>query len=185
MIAVDEFRAKLRSAVLVQLFDYWQTIRGGRLMPPWSAIKPEEIAPVLPRIWVWRLDERGEPRIRLVGESILEVTSRNIRDSTPDDLYPPAEAADIRSRILKVTGMPTCSFTDGEVFDRATRVGSGERLALPYLDDRGALGVIGASHVRMATDADGKPIRFNPKALYRLEGAEYFMRLAPEEGGGA
>jgi len=177
MMAEGEFRAKLRSAVLIQLFDYWQTIRGSRQMPKWSDIKPEEIGPVLPQIWAWRLDEYGEPRIRLVGEKILEVISRNIRGSTPNDLYPPPEAMNIRKRIEKVTSVPTCSFTEGEVFHLAAMIGTGERLALPYSDGNGRMGVIGASHVTLASDAVGKPFRFNPKALYRLVGNECFMRL--------
>lgn len=178
MIPADAFRAQLRAAPLIKLFDYWQLVRGCRLMPSWSDIRPEEMPSVLPQIWAWRLDDGGEPRIRLVGERILEVISRNVRQKTPEELYPAAQAAAIRARILKVAKTPTCSFTIGKVFDGKVEVGLGERLTLPYADADGRLGVIGASNLAAALDAGtGLPISFKPMALYYLEGDEYFMRL--------
>jgi hypothetical protein len=178
MIPADAFRAQLRAAPLIKLFDYWQTLRGDRAMPSWSDIRPEEIPTVLPQIWAWRLRGNDEPRIRLVGERILAFTSRNVREKSPEDLYPPAEAASIRARIVKVAKTPTCSFTLGQVFFDKASVGFGERLALPYSDSDGGLGVIGASNLVAALDPEtGKPISFKPKTLYYLEGDEYFMAL--------
>jgi hypothetical protein len=178
MIPAASFRAQLRAAPLIQLFDYWQCIRGRRLMPSWSDIRPEEIASVLPQIWAWRLDDGDEPRIRLVGERILEVIRRNVRQKSAEDLYPAPQAAAIRARILKVAKTPTCSFTIGKVFDGKIEVGLGERLTLPYADTGGRLGVIGASNLAATLDAvTGLPISFRPTALYYLEGDEVFMEL--------
>lgn len=177
MIPADAFRAQLRAAPLIKLFDYWQRIRGRRLMPSWSDIRPEEMPSVLPQIWAWRLDG-DEPRIRLVGERILEVISRNVRQKSPEELYPAPQAAAIRARILKVARTPTCSFTIGKVLDGKVEVGLGERLTLPYADADGRLGVIGASNLAAALDArTGLPISFKPMTLYYLEGDEYFMKL--------
>ena len=55
---------------------------------------------------------------------------------------------------------------------------AGERLALPYADGQGGRGAIGASRATMGWDArTGKQIPFKPKALYRLDGTEYLMRI--------
>jgi hypothetical protein len=178
MLPADQFRNKLQAPALTALFDYWQRVRGDRPMPHWSDIKPEEIAKVLPHIWAWRIDEDGSPRLRLVGEQIVEILSRNIRGSMPEDLYPAEEAAAIRARILKVATAPVGNFTIGGLFDGTVNVGLGERLALPYADGQGGRGAIGASRATMGRDLrTGKQIPFKPKALYRLDGTEYLMRI--------
>ncbi|HEV2678626.1 MAG TPA: PAS domain-containing protein [Aliidongia sp.] len=183
MIEAGEFRATLRTPELIQLFDYWQTIRGGRLMPRWSDIRPEEIAPVLPRVWAWRVTVDGDLQLRLVGEKILEVLRRNVRGQAPEDLYPADEAADIRHRLLKVAQLPTCSVTSGDIFDAGEKVGTGERLALPYADVHGGLGIIGASKAKLNPDpATGIEMPFKPKALYTLVGTEYYMKIDGEAG---
>jgi hypothetical protein len=184
MLSADEFRSKFQSPVLTQLFDYWQGLRGSRPMPAWSEIRPEEIAPVLPHIWAWRIDAEGAPRVRLAGEQIVGILKRNVRGHTPEDLYPPDEAAAIRARIHMVTTEPVGSVSIGSLYridvdvDIDVDVGIGERLALPYADGHGGRGVIGASRATMGLDPEtGKIIPFNPRALYRLEGTEYLMRI--------
>lgn len=178
MIDAGAFRAVLCTPELIQLFDYWQTLRGDRPMPNWSDIRPEQIAPVLPRIWAWRLGDGDALRLRLVGEKILEVMKRNVKGKTPEDLYPAAEAASIRARLLKVARLPTCSCTIGDIFDGAEKVGTGERLALPYAEPGGGRGIIGASKATLFVDpATGIEAPFNPKALYTLVGTEYYMTI--------
>jgi hypothetical protein len=174
-----EFRAALNAPELLTLFDYWQDIRGPRPMPLWSDIRAEEIAPALPRVWAWRLTADGDLRLRLIGEKVLEVMRRNVRGKTPEDLYPPAEAAEIRARLLMVAQRPTCSYTAGDIFDEAgERAGTGERLALPYADGTGGLGIIGASKAKPAPDPlTGIEAAFNPKGLYTLAGPEYLMKI--------
>lgn len=178
MMDIDAFRAALCAPELIQLFDYWQALRGDRPMPRWSDIRPEQIAPVLPRIWAWRLVEGDALHLRLVGEKILEVMQRNVRGKAPEDLYPAAEAATIRARLLKVARLPACSYTIGDIFDGAEKVGTGERLALPYSDAGDARGIIGASKAKLFPDsATGIEAPFNPKALYTLVGTEYYMTI--------
>jgi hypothetical protein len=179
MIDPGEFRARLQAPEAVRLFDYWQALRGERPMPLWSDIRPEEIAPVLPRVWAWRLSGDGDLRLRLIGEKVLEVMQRNVRGKTPEDLYPSDEAASIRARLLMVAQRPTCSYTVGEIFDETgAHAGTGERLALPYADTNGGLGIIGASKARPAPDpVTGIEAPFNPKGLYSLVGPEYLMTI--------
>ena len=179
MIDAVAFREKLGSPVLLKLLDYWQTVRGGRLMPTWSDIKPEEIAIVLPHIWAWRITDQDVAQLRLVGESIYQAMSRDLRGKTPEDLYPAEAGAEIRARLLKVARLPTCSHTVGDVFHGPTRIATGERLALPYSDGRGGLGVIGVSKLEPIQDPEtGRPMQINPKAFFTLVGEEAFLRLA-------
>ncbi|GGF08993.1 hypothetical protein GCM10011611_13080 [Aliidongia dinghuensis] len=178
MIDASTFRAALATPELIRLFDYWQALRGTRPMPLWSDIRPEEIAPVLPRIWAWRLGADDDLRLRLVGEQVLAILRRNVRGKTPEDLYAPAEAAAIRARLIKVARVPTCSHTAGDIFHGAHRVGTGERLALPYAEARGGFGIIGASKATLDPDPEsGLERPFDPQALYTLVGPEYFLRI--------
>lgn len=181
MIEAGEFRDRFQAPALLKLFDYWQSVRGARPMPNWSDIKPEEMAVVLPHIWVWRVTGADEVRLRLVGESIYQAMSRDLRGKTPEDLYPAAVGGEIRARLLKVARLPAGNATVGDVFHDTEKIGTGARLALPYADGRGGLGVIGASIlVPLSDPATGQPRLVNPKAFFTLVGTESWLRLAPD-----
>ena len=165
--------------MLLKLLDYWQSLREGRLMPNWSDIKPEEIAPVLPHIWAWRINSQDEPKLRLVGEAIYQAMSRDLRGKAPEDLYPPPAAAEIRARLMKIARLPTGSYTAGDVFHGPTHIATGERLALPYADAQGGLGVIGVSKFVPIQDPEtGRPMQVPSQAFFTLVGEETFLRLA-------
>lgn len=178
MIDAVAFRGKVGSPVLLKLLDYWQSVREGRLMPNWSDIKPEEIAPVLPHIWAWRITDQDEPQLRLVGEAIYQAMSRDLRGKVPEDLYPAPAATEIRTRLVKIARVPTGSHTSGDVFHGPVHIATGERLALPYADGRGGLGVIGVSKMAPIQDPEtGRPVQINPRAFFTLVGEETFLRL--------
>jgi hypothetical protein len=180
MIEAGEFRDQFQAPALLKLFDYWQSVRGRRPMPNWSDIKPEDMAIVLPHVWVWRISATGEVRLRLVGESIYQAMSRDLRGKTPEDLHPSPTGGDIRARLLRVARTPAGNATVGDVFDDDEKIGTAERLSLPYCDGGGGLGVIGASILRPVTDpATGWPRMINPKGFFNLLGEETWLRLAP------
>jgi hypothetical protein len=180
MIEAGEFRKQLGSPVLLKLFDYWQGVRGDRLMPKWSDIKPEEIAIVLPHIWAWRITGDDDIRLRLMGETVYQALSRDVRGKTPEDLYPMPASAEIRTRLLQVGRLPTCSFTSGDLLHGSEKIGTGRRLALPYSDGERGIGIIGASTIVPQEDPKtGLPRPINPKAFFVLVGEESFMRLGP------
>lgn len=180
MIEAGEFRDQLQAPALLKLLDYWQSVRGQRPMPNWSDIKPEEMAIVLPHVWAWRVTEAAEVQLRLVGESIYQALSRNLRGKTPEDLYPAPAGSEIRARLLKVARTPAGNATVGDVFHDSEKIGTGERLSLPYADGRGGLGVIGASILKPMLDpATGLPRLINPKAFFVLLGEETWLRLVP------
>lgn len=181
MIDAGEFRATLRAPPLLKLFDYWQSVRGPRSMPLWSDLKPEEMAIVLPHIWAWRVGDGDIVRLRLVGESIYQALSRDLRGKTPEDLHPPPAGAEIRDRLLRVAREPACNVTVGGIFHDAGQIGNGERLALPYADRDGGLGVIGASvMVPLKDPRTGLPRLVNPKAFFVLVGDETWLPLASD-----
>ena len=171
---VAEFRALILDRRLQVMFDYWQAIRLDRVMPDWADIRAEEIAPALPFAWAWRVDENGDLRLRLAGESIVEVLEFNIRGKTPFDLYSPEAARQIETRFRNVIDRPACSFSIGPVQHDGKSIGLGQRLVLPYSDRKtGKGGVLGASTLeRHDRGSDGG------STLYELTGEEFFLALA-------
>jgi len=180
MTDADDFRAKLQAPPLLKLFDYWQSLRVGRTMPLWSDIKPENMAIALPHVWAWRVSEADGVRLRLVGESIYQAMSRDLRGKTPEELHPYPTGAQIRDRLLKVARLPAANATVGDIFHDAEQIGTGARVSLPYADGNGGLGVIGASVlVPLPDPATGQPRLVNPKAFFVLRGEETWLPLGP------
>jgi PAS domain len=172
---VTEFRSLILDERLRVLFDYWQRIRSGRQMPDWAEIRPEEFAAALPHTWVWQLDALGDLRLRIIGESVMQIMELNLKGKGPFDLYAPEQAEPIVERLTRVMNEPSCSFALGEVYSGGQLIGVGQRLGLPYFDRRvGRLGVIGASILdkRIKTSSD------LGTAIYNLTGNERYLSLA-------
>ena len=181
MTDADEFRATLQLPPLLKLYDYWQSLRLGRTMPLWSDIKPENMAIVLPHVWAWRVGAGDVVRLRLVGESIYQAMSRDLRGKTPEELHPNPTGVQIRDRLLKVARLPAANSTVGDIFHDTEQIGTGARVSLPYADRDGGLGVIGASVlVPLMDPATGQPRLVNPKAFFVLRGEETWLPLSPD-----
>jgi len=171
---VADFRALILDHRLLALFDFWQQMRGHRAMPDWSDLKPEFFAAALPHIWVWQTDSAGEVRLRIIGESVMQMMELNLKGKTPYDLYGPDQAALLAERLKRVMYDPAANFAIGEVQSGNQLVGLGQRIGLPYLDRRtGRLGVIGGSVMdkRLKSDPHGS------MAIYSLASAENYLPL--------
>ncbi len=169
-----EFRALILDRRLMLLFDFWQQARGTRAMPDWSDLKPEFFGAALPHIWVWQTDVAGEIRLRIIGESVMQMMELNLKCRTPYDLYGADQAPLLVERLKRVMHDPSANFAIGEVHADGALVGIGQRLGLPYLDRRtGRLGVIGGSVMdkRLKSDPHGST------AIYSLSSDEKYLPL--------
>jgi hypothetical protein len=171
-----EFRRRIVDERIVRFFDYWQQIRGQRLMPAWEHIRPEEIAPLLPNVWAWRIDPDGQPHLRLAGEGIAQSFTAT-KGKTLFDLYPQDYAQRILAEFTRVVREPACSHVIGRLEEADMPVGSGERLALPYgAEERDTLGIIGISyHQRKG------PIYTTRSSFSKLIGETQFLDLGTAE----
>lgn len=169
-----EFRALIVDRRLLVLFDFWQQVRGARPMPDWSDLKPEFFGAALPHTWVWQTDAAGEVRLRIIGESVMQMMELNLKGKTPYDLYGPDQAPLLVTRLKRIMHDPSANFAIGEVHAGGALVGIGQRLGLPYLDRRtGRLGVIGGSVMdkRLNSDPHGST------AIYSLSSDENYLPL--------
>jgi hypothetical protein len=142
----DSFRPLIEDRRLLMVFDHWCAARGSKRLPAWSDIDPLAIAPALPIVWSWRLDEAGDLRGRLAGEEIITVFGTGIKGKLIGEFLPPdiTELADARYR--RVMAGPACWHTIGTIYRCRGRPGSGERIALPLATDgEHGDGILGAT----------------------------------------
>ena len=84
---------------LLELFGYWQTLRGSRAMPSRADIDPTQIPKLLPHIIMYNVEGPGAYTIRLVGESVQSFVGQN-RTGRPAGGIMNERAAEIMIRIL-------------------------------------------------------------------------------------
>ncbi len=142
----DTFRPLIEDRRLLMVFDHWCATRGSKRLPAWSDIDPLAIAPALPIIWSWRLDEAGQLRGRLAGEEIITVFGSGIKGKLISEFLPPEITGLADERYRRVISGPACWHTIGTIFRCNGRPGSGERVALPLATDgEHGDGVLGAT----------------------------------------
>jgi hypothetical protein len=90
-----------RDPDLHALYEYWNTVRGARLMPRRADIDPTKIPKLLPHIIMYTVvPSGGGYTIRLVGEEIVDFAGRNATGDAAGTTMPP-RAAEILNDILE------------------------------------------------------------------------------------
>jgi len=96
------------------LYEYWNRLRGDRLMPKRGEIEPAKIPRLLPYIIMYTVLPGGGFTVRLVGEEIVSFTGGNAT-GRPSGASLPPRAAEILNRIL-----------DAVVIERAPKFRAGK-----------------------------------------------------------
>jgi hypothetical protein len=81
------------------LYEYWNALRGDRLMPTRADIEPAKIPKLLPYIVMYTALPGGGFTIRLVGEEIVNFAGGNATGRPSGSSLPP-RAAEILNKIL-------------------------------------------------------------------------------------
>lgn len=81
---------------LVELYQLWQTKRGGRLMPSRGDFDPSEFRKLLPTIQLYDVGRvEGTYKVRLVGSALVELAGRDNTGKPPGYGLPEADARSI------------------------------------------------------------------------------------------
>lgn len=75
---MSEFRQQLTEPLLLQIYDYWNSLRAGRRMPARKDIDPTQLPRHLPDLML--IDVLSKPirfRYRLIGSRIVEASAEN------------------------------------------------------------------------------------------------------------
>lgn len=85
-----------RDPDLLELYQLWQTKRGGRLMPSRSDFDPSEFRKLLPTIQLYDVGRvEGTYKVRLVGSALVELAGRNNTGKPPGYGLPESDARSI------------------------------------------------------------------------------------------
>jgi hypothetical protein len=89
-----------RDGDLQALYQYWDTVRRGRVMPQRADIDPTEIPNLLPYVIVYAVSPGGGAyQIRLVGEEITHFVGQNLAGQLAGSFMTP-RAAEMMNKIL-------------------------------------------------------------------------------------
>ena len=132
-----EFRDRLRSDHLRNLFDYWVTKLRGRAMPQRADIDPVEIPALLPYVLLFDVEHAPERfRVRLVGTHVTATRGRDDTGKYLDTAHDPETYAVLAEALRRpvVTGQPAHS-NRGVYFDAARDFMDYEAIHLPLSSD--------------------------------------------------
>ena len=77
----------MRSKTAIEIYAYWDALRGHRDMPARSQIEPASIRSILADLFILERTQRGDIRFRLAGTRICALFARELRGSTFDALW--------------------------------------------------------------------------------------------------
>ncbi|WP_455271874.1 PAS domain-containing protein [Rhizobium herbae] len=77
----------MRSKTAIEIYAYWDQLRGHREVPTRSQIEPAHIRNILADLFILEKTPRGDIRFRLAGTRICALFARELRGSTFDALW--------------------------------------------------------------------------------------------------
>jgi hypothetical protein len=77
----------MRSKTAIEIYAYWDELRGHRDVPARSQIEPAHIRNILADLFILEKTPRGDIRFRLAGTRICALFARELRGSTFDALW--------------------------------------------------------------------------------------------------
>lgn len=77
----------MRSKTAIEIYAYWDELRGHREVPARSQIEPGHIRNILADLFILEKTPRGDIRFRLAGTRICALFARELRGSTFDALW--------------------------------------------------------------------------------------------------
>ncbi|WP_084811319.1 PAS domain-containing protein [Ensifer sp. BR816] len=82
----------MHSRTTMELFQYWNTVRGDRDLPRRDEIDPAHIRSLLPDLFILQRQANGDIGFRLAGTRVCALFGRELRDRKFADLWLDAEA---------------------------------------------------------------------------------------------
>lgn len=70
----------MRQNMSIEIFNYWDAIRGAHDAPLRSQIEPASVRHILPRLFILEMTEDSQPRFRLAGTMVCNLFNRELRD---------------------------------------------------------------------------------------------------------
>ena len=121
------------------LYDYWNSLRDGRLAPFRSEIEPREIAPLLDSTFILEVQSRDSVRFRLAGTKLCESFGMELRGMSALALWHGECRAKVRDTMHRVVSEPCIGHVACTVENRGGFHYQAEFLYLPMRSDLGEM----------------------------------------------
>lgn len=121
------------------LYDYWNSIRDGRLAPFRSEIEPREIASLLDSTFILEAQSRDSVRFRLAGTRLCENFGMELRGMSALALWHGECRAKVRDVMHRVVAEPCIGHVTCTVENRGGFHYQAEFLYLPLRSDMGEM----------------------------------------------
>lgn len=121
----------MRQKTSIEIFNYWDRIRGSADAPLRNAIEPSAIRHILPQLFILELTPSGETRFRLAGTMVCNLFGRELREHDFAALWTAGQLADVANiaRGVMIHSVPTLLNATG--YNAAGRSLALEILLLP------------------------------------------------------
>ncbi len=137
MTSISDFN-HVESPLLRRLLTHWLDLKGSDEVPLRSSLDPVDIAWVLPKVWLMRLDrDVGLLRYILAGDEIQAMFGQSLARRVFADFLKPDLAEFLEAKFARVIEEPAVCHDIGPVYVNTERPGTGERLVVPFAADGG------------------------------------------------
>lgn len=126
----------MQDPILLDLLNYWEHLRGGRIAPLRSEIDPREIRTALEHTFILEKTPKGQVRIRLAGQKLTDRMGMELRGMPAYSLIAPEDRDGFNATLAGI-------FTDPKIVQLdltgATNGGAAQMLLLPMRNDAGEI----------------------------------------------
>ncbi|KKZ85496.1 PAS domain-containing protein [Rhizobium phaseoli] len=173
---------EMRVQTTIEIFDYWNRIRGAADAPLKSQVEPSAVPHLLQSLFILEAREDGDIVFRLAGTRICDLFGRDLRGERFSSLWAHGQHADIERTAIGVMdhAMPALFNTTG--YSIVGHQGSFEIIMMPLRSSNGACDrVLGAiAPVAAASWLEIVPLEFLALDRSRLL-PEKLSKVAPAE----
>jgi hypothetical protein len=106
IISLDSVRAKRQQPALTRIEDYWDTIRGNRLMPTRADIDPRDLQGVLANTFVLERIAPGLARFRVSGSHLTDLLGMEARGMPISAIFEPQARQELGEAVEAVFSEP-------------------------------------------------------------------------------
>lgn len=149
----------MKSKIIKDLFDYWETLRGNRIAPARAEIDPRKIKGTLEHTFILEAVAKGTPRFRLAGIEVCDLLGMELRGMPSHALFEDVDRELFANTVAQVLNTPQIAELRLEGQLAGGRQVKGRMILMPLQDENGKLTrILGA--VTLDRELLRPPVRF-------------------------
>lgn len=130
-------RYKMKTDVLNNLRNYWESLRGGRVAPYRAELDPRKFEDALENMFILEQLNPTQLRVRLAGMALCEMMGMEVRGMPPEAFMAADNRADFAAHLNNVLNTPCVMEIDLIAHGNDGQTTTGQMLLLPLRSDFG------------------------------------------------